>query len=105
MTSLRPTPHAYNKGGIGNGLPTPVRHGQNERVMAITRKNFMFVGSDRGGDRAAIFYTLIESAKLNGLDPEAYIAAVINRMAKGHLSNALDALLPWNFKPTELKAA
>ena len=39
--------------------------------MAITRKNFMFVGSDRGGDRAAIFYTLIEGAKLNGVDPEA----------------------------------
>ena len=74
------------------------------RGVAITRKNFMFVGSDRGGDRAAIFYTLIESAKLNGLDPEAYIAAVIDRMAKGHLSNALDALLPWNFKPTKLRA-
>ena len=39
------------------------------RGVAITRKNFMFVGSDRGGDRAAIFYTLIESAKLNGLAP------------------------------------
>jgi hypothetical protein len=67
------------------------------RGVAITRKNFMFVGSDRGGDRAAIFYTLIETAKLNGLDPEAYIAAVIDRMAKGHNSKALDALLPWNF--------
>jgi transposase len=75
------------------------------RGVAITRKNFMFIGSDRGGDRAAIFYTLIESAKLNGLDPEAYIAAVIDRMAKGHSSKALDALLPWNFKPTELKPA
>ena len=73
------------------------------RGVAITRKNFMFVGSDRGGDRAAIFYTLIESAKLNGLDPEAYIAAVIDRMAKGHLSNALDALLPWNFRPSQTK--
>jgi transposase len=69
------------------------------RGVAITRKNFMFVGSDRGGDRAAVFYTLIESAKLNGLDPEAYIAAVIDRMANGHNSKALDALLPWNFKP------
>jgi transposase len=73
------------------------------RGVAITRKNFMFVGSDRGGDRAAIFYTLIESAKLNGLDPEAYIAAVLDRMAKGHNSKALDALLPWNFKPAEPK--
>lgn len=75
------------------------------RGVAITRKNFMFVGSDRGGDRAAIFYTLIESAKLNGLDPEAYIAAVIDRMAKGHNSRALDALLPWNFNIAEPKPA
>jgi transposase len=75
------------------------------RGVAITRKNFMFVGSDRGGDRAAMFYTLIETAKLNGLDPEAYIAAVIDRMAKGHPSKALDALLPWNFKTTETKPA
>ena len=73
------------------------------RGVAITRKNFMFVGSDRGGDRAAIFYTLIESAKLNGLDPEAYIAAVIDRMAKGHNSRALGALLPWNLKLPERK--
>ena len=73
------------------------------RGVAITRKNFMFVGSDRGGDRAAIFYTLIETAKINGLDPEAYIAAVIDRMAKGHNSRALDALLPWNFKLAEPK--
>jgi transposase len=75
------------------------------RGVAITRKNFMFVGSDRGGDRAAIFYTLIESAKLNGLNPEAYIAAVIDRMAKGHPSKALDALLPWNFKTPDTKPA
>ena len=74
------------------------------RGVAITRKNFMFVGSDRGGDRAAISYTLIESAKLNGLDPETYIAAVIDRMAKGHLNNALDALLPWNFRSSQTKS-
>lgn len=65
----------------------------------------MFVGSDRGGDRAAIFYTLIESAELNGLNPEAYIAAVIDRMTKGHPSKALNALLPWNFKPPDTKPA
>jgi hypothetical protein len=75
------------------------------RGVAITRKNFMFVGSDRGGDRAAVFYTLIEPAKLNGLDPEAYIAAIINCMATGHASKKLDALLPWNFELAEAKAA
>jgi hypothetical protein len=75
------------------------------RGVAITRKNFMFVGSDRGGDRAAVFYTLIESAKLNGLDPEAYITAVIDRMAKGYNSKALDTLLPWNFKAAQATPA
>ena len=75
------------------------------RGVAITRKNFMFVGSDRGGDRAAISYRLIETAKLNGLDPEAYIAEVIDRMSKGHANKQLDTLLPWNFKVAEAKAA
>ena len=51
------------------------------RGVVITRGNIMFLGGDRGGDRAAIFYTLSESAKLNGPDPEAYIAALIDHMA------------------------
>jgi transposase len=51
-----------------------------------------------------VFYTLIETAKLNGLDPEACIAAIINRMATSHVSKRLDALLPWNFKTEEAKA-
>jgi transposase len=67
------------------------------RGIAVTRKNFLFLGSDSGGDRAAILYTVIESAKLNGLDPEAYLASVLDRLARGHLQNRLDDLLPWNF--------
>lgn len=66
------------------------------RGIAVSRKNFLFVGSDPGGERAALIYTLIESAKLNGLDPEAYIAAVLDRMARGHPSTSLAELLPWN---------
>ena len=65
----------------------------------MTRKNFLFVGSDTGGDRAAVLYTLIESAKLNRLDPEAYLADVIDRMAKGHPNSRLADLLPWYWKP------
>ena len=53
----------------------------------------------QAGDRAAVIYTLIESAKLNGLDPEAYIADVIDRMAKGHPITRLDELLPWHWRP------
>ena len=66
------------------------------RGIAVSRKNFLFVGSDKGGDRAAILYTLIETAKLNGLDPEAYLAHVIDQLAKGHLASKLSELLPWN---------
>jgi transposase len=76
------------------------------RGIALTRKNFLFLGSEAGGERAAILYTVLESAKLNGLDPEAYLADVIDRMAKGHPINRLDELLPWNWeRPTAKLAA
>src|SRR5260370_21288789 len=47
------------------------------RGLAVGRRNYLFAGSDRGGERAAVFYTLIGSAKLNGLDPEAYLQHVL----------------------------
>ncbi len=56
-------------------------------------------GSASGGERAAIIYTLAETAKLNGLNPEAYIAAVLDRLAQGHPINRLDDLLPWKLLP------
>lgn len=68
------------------------------RGIAITRKNFLFLGSDAGGERAAILYTVLETAKLNGLDPEAYLADVIDGMARGHPINRLGELLPWNWQ-------
>ena len=68
------------------------------RGIAVTRKNYLFLGSDAGGERAAVIYTLAETAKLNGLDPEAYIAAVLDRLARGHATGRLDDLLPWNIR-------
>jgi transposase len=68
------------------------------RGIALTRKNFLFLGSDAGGDRAAIIYTVAETAKLNGLDPEAYITTVLDRLAHGHTIGRLDELLPWNIR-------
>jgi hypothetical protein len=65
-------------------------------VIAVTRKNCLFLGSDAGGERAAVLYTVLETAKLNGLDPEAWLADVIDRMARGHPINRLSELLPWN---------
>ena len=75
------------------------------RGIAITRKNFLFLGSEAGGERAALLYTLLETAKLNGLDPEAYLADVIDRMAKGHPINRLAELLPWNWQRQPAKLA
>ena len=76
------------------------------RTIAVTRKNFLFIGSDKGGDRAAILYTLIETAKLNGLNPEAYLAYAIDQLARGHLASRLSQRLPWNCKDAvQAKAA
>jgi transposase len=65
------------------------------RPLALGRKNYMFAGSDAGGERAAAAYTLIETAKLNGLDPEAYLRDVLGRIADHHI-NRIAELLPWN---------
>lgn len=65
------------------------------RAVALGRKNYLFAGSDAGGDRAAAFYSLIGTAKLNGLDPEAYLRELFTRIAE-HPINKIDELLPWN---------
>jgi transposase len=69
------------------------------RAVALGRKNFLFVGSNSGGERAAAMYTMIGSAKLNGLDPELYLRTVLARIADHPVSQIQD-LLPWNFAPT-----
>lgn len=65
------------------------------RGVSLGRKNYLFMGSDAGGERAAAFYSLVETAKLNGLDPEAYMREVFTRIAE-HPINRIDELLPWN---------
>jgi transposase len=65
------------------------------RVVALGRKNYLFAGSDNGGDRAAAIYSLLGSAKLNGLDPEIYLQHVLERIADHPISRIND-LLPWN---------
>jgi len=68
------------------------------RGVAIGRKNYLFAGSDAGGRRAAAMYALIETAKLNGLDPQAYLADLLGRIGD-HPAKRIAELLPWNWKP------
>jgi transposase len=65
------------------------------RAVALGRKNYLFVGSQTGGKSAAIAYTLIETAKLNGVDPQAWLADTLARISD-HKINRIDELLPWN---------
>ena len=74
------------------------------RGIAVGRANWTFCGSDEGGARAAAIYTLVETAKLNGLDPRAWLADVLARLAD-HPARRIDDLLPWNWQVTNLAAA
>jgi len=69
------------------------------RPVALGRKNHLFAGSDGGGNRWAIVCSLIETCKLNGVEPYAYLTDVLTRMVDGHPVNRLDELLPWVWKP------
>jgi transposase len=74
------------------------------RGIALGRKAWLFAGSDRGGERAAIMFTLIQTAKLNDVDPQAWLADVLARIAD-HKSTDLAALLPWNWRLARIDRA
>src|SRR3546814_12849804 len=68
------------------------------RGIALGRKSWLFCGSDRGGQRAAVMYSLIATARLNDVDPQAWLADALARLAT-HPIRPIDDLLPWNWKP------
>jgi transposase len=65
------------------------------RGIALGRKNYLFAGSDSGGERAATIYTLVVTAKLNGLNPETYLTDILTKIAEGHTINRIGDLVPW----------
>ncbi|WP_199707665.1 IS66 family transposase [Pseudoroseomonas wenyumeiae] len=72
------------------------------RGIALGRKSWLFAGSDRGGQRAAAMYSLIITAKLNDVDPQAWLADVLDRIAE-HPASKLDELLPWNWQARQAR--
>ena len=95
-----------------NGLTNYIHDGRIEidnnaaersiRGIALGRKNYLFAGSDRGGNRAAAIYSIIETCKLNAIDPEAYLRDIL-ACIPDHKINRLDELLPWNWAATQQK--
>jgi hypothetical protein len=74
------------------------------RGVALGRKSWLFAGSDRGAERTAVMYTLIGTAKLNDIDPQAWLAEVLARIAD-HPAHQLEQLLPWHWKAARLSKA
>ena len=72
------------------------------RGIALGRKSWLFCGSDRGGERAAVMYSLIVTAKMNDIDPQAWLADVLARIA-GHPVQKLDELLPWSWRKLNVR--
>lgn len=73
------------------------------RGVALGRKSWQFCSSDRGGQRVAILYSLIVTAKMNDVDPQAWLAEIFARIA-GHPASRLDELLPWNWNAAKAQA-
>ena len=75
------------------------------RPIALGRKNHLFAGSDGGARTWATIASLIQSAKLNDVEPYAYLCDILERMVQGHPINRIDDLLPWKYASTLAKAA
>jgi len=82
-----------------SGLRHPARYGQNDREIALGKKNHLFAGSDGGAEHWAIFSSLINTAKLHEIDPQTYLTDVLERIVSGRTKiTQLHQLLPWVWK-------
>jgi hypothetical protein len=100
---LKPALLTYTEDGrleIDNNLAENALRG-----IAVGRKNWPFAGADCGGERAAAIYSLLETAKLNGINPQVWLADVLDRIGRGHPINRTDELLPWNWADPEASSS
>jgi transposase len=88
--------NASRKSGVADTIPFNNAAERALRGLALGRKSWLFAGSERGAERAAVMYTLIQTAKLNGIDPQAWLADILSRMAETSQTR-LAELLPWNW--------
>ena len=91
--------------GVRCDPPSPP-NGPNGRkaTIAISRKKALFAGSDEGAANWAAVSSLVETCKLNGVEPQAYLTDVITRIVAGHPQSNIDDLLPWAYAPQPLRA-
>ena len=75
------------------------------RGIALGRRNWLFAGSHSGGQRAAAIYSILQTAKLNGVNPHAYLTDTLFRIAAGHPINRISELMPWVYKSPTTEAA
>ena len=87
------------------GLQLPARYGHNDREIALGRKNHLFAGSDGGGEQWAVIASLIETCKMNGVDPQAYLRDVLAKIVARHPIARIDELLPFAYLPAPNRAA
>jgi hypothetical protein len=95
---LKQTP-SNDRVTTGNGQRLHARYGQNDPEIALGR-NYLFAGSDVGGDRAAAMYTIMQTAKLNEVNPELYLKDTLCKIANAHPISRIDELMPWWTAPS-----
>ena len=89
-------------GASDNGPRPPARYGQNDQEIALNRKNALFAGSDGGAVHWAVIASLIETCKLNDVNPHAYLTDVLQRLIAGHPQSRIDDLMPWAYAKAEM---
>ena len=83
----------------GNELQLLAKHGQNDCVIAIGRRSWLFAHNPHGARASANLYSLVNCARVNGLEPYAYMLHLFDELPKADSTETLEALLPWNVKP------